>query len=99
MKFLSNLAVSIIFTTLSILLGGFALSILWNWFIFPLGAIHLKLIQAIGIQFVFNYTTYHLAKRPIEGQSHNEQVISAFFSQVIVSAIFLSIGSIIHWCF
>ena len=40
------------------LLNGWALSVMWGWFIVPLGAPALGLIQAIGITYVVTFFTY-----------------------------------------
>jgi ABC-type phosphate transport system permease subunit len=39
----------------AVLYGGWGLSVLWNWFLEPLGAIHLTPHQGIGIGFVSSY--------------------------------------------
>ena len=52
-----------IFTLIiSVIADGYALSILWGWFLVPLGLQAISITTAIGISMIFTFLTHHSSK-------------------------------------
>lgn len=66
---------------------GFVFLKLWGWFVLPLGGPHLTLLQAMGVQLILTYATFH-------GPLQREQLqwIQGWLVRWILPAVLLLIG-------
>ena len=80
---------------LSVLLDGWALSLLWGWFIVPtFNAPELTLAPAIGLALVVRYLTTHF-EQP-EDDDPVENLIRAIVHAAVKPMMALAIGWIVH---
>lgn len=87
MTYVASLAATI----LSIVLRGFVLAALWEWFVVPLGAPHLTPTHAIGISALVAYLTIDLS---VKREKLSSGVIA--FTGSFVSVFVLAFGYIVH---
>ena len=79
------------------LLSGYALSVLWEWFIVPtFGAPHLGVVPAIGIAMVVSYMTYQNDDCKKEKRTTREEVIRLVAMAVMKPGMSLFFGWIVH---
>lgn len=81
---------------LSSILMGYALSVLWGWFMVPtFGLPHLAIAPAIGLSLVVHCltvsTTYHEDER-----SYAEKLLYSMVISVLMPLIVLSMGYVVH---
>ena len=70
---------------------GLALRVLWGWFVAPVFDVPtLSIAQAIGIQYVIGFVTYHYS-----GKDERETVEKAAVA-VGTPLVFLAVGYIVH---
>jgi hypothetical protein len=83
---------AILFMVIAYLLDGFALMLLWNWFMTTTfsGLPALSLVQAIGIGIVIGFLTHQHIPRDKEQQ--NEMMVYA----IIVPVLSIIIGWVVH---
>lgn len=74
---------------------GYILSIIWSWFMVPLGIIPIGIAHAIGISVTVSFLTSHLAAEDKE-KSTTTKVVTKMFSGVLVSLMALGIAWIAH---
>lgn len=78
---------------------GFVLSILWLWFIVPLGAPQIGIAHCIGISGLLSMLIAHLSSR-VDAQIDKEQYTKAFVGSLISATLtpplFLLFGYIVH---
>ncbi len=67
---------------------GYVLTILWGWFIVPLGAPTIGVAHAVGFAAMFVLRG--------RGRDDNRTVMQAFLSAVITTALALGVGAIAH---
>lgn len=84
-------AITFALTVAGMLLRGLVFSLLWAWFVVPLGAPKIGIPAAIGISLTINYLTIDLSatRERIDGL---ERVIAG----LMLSAMVLGIGWLIH---
>jgi len=92
MEILVILILLIVTITLSSILNGWALSLLWSWFMVPLGLPPIGIAWAIGISIVIGYLTNHNEKKKGEEVDSTHVVIVAFMRPVFA----VGIGYIVH---
>jgi len=85
---------------ISVILGGWAVSTLWAWFIVPVFAVsQLGIVQAMGISALVTYMTYHGAANKCkcndEDKSPWEAIVTGIFTALITPVMFVFIGWII----
>lgn len=61
-------------SALAVVYYGWALSIMWGWFIEPLGGHHLSIPNAIGLSMVLGMLTLHLRQDDSEGKTDKEKL-------------------------
>ena len=87
MKFILLIGVGALTTTW----GGYALSVLWGWFIVPVfNAPHLRVPYAIGLAIVMSMLT-----RPTRKSEHEPEIVESIITAIIAPAVFLAFGWIV----
>lgn len=82
---------------ISSLLRGYALSVLWGWFMVPtLGLPALSVVQAIGIAIVISFLTYQYNDCQKKEKSFGETVGQASVMAVVYPLGALLFGWVIH---
>lgn len=78
--------------------SGFALSVLWGWFVVPLfGVPNLTIAQAIGLSMVVGFLTYQYHdNHKKEEMSLAGKIIYLVLLAIIQPAVTLVIGYIVH---
>ena len=87
----------VVLMVLSSIFNGYALSVLWGWFVVPtLSAPALSLVPAIGISIVVSYLTYQHHNYVEKEQSFGTQVLYGTITAIIRPSLALLFGSIVH---
>lgn len=82
---------------LSSLLRGYALSILWGWFVVPVfGLPRLSVLQAIGIAMVVGFLTHQTDEYKDNDKSTKERMIEAVILAILTPLFALFFGYIVH---
>lgn len=71
---------------------GYILSILWGWFLVPLGVSPITIPLAIGFSLIVGYFTNAMSKRKDEND-----VLDTALELTIAPLLFLAIGWIVHF--
>jgi hypothetical protein len=88
MGFLVVLILFVATVALSSILNGWALSILWEWFMVPVFALpSLTIPTAIGISLVVSYLTHHYVDTDKDEENAAKVGMYAFLKPVVVLAI------------
>lgn len=91
-----KLALALLLAVLGSIMGGWALSVTWRWFIVPVfSAPTLTIAQAIGVGLVVNLLTSRQTKEEDEDESWIEKVIKAAIYVVLYPLMAVGIGWII----
>ena len=77
------------FSTVYTIWGGLVLSILWGWFIVPLGLPEIGLANAIGVSLVVGFLTRHHATSE---KDLSDRIIESLITPLIV----LGFGWVVH---
>ncbi|MBI2552085.1 hypothetical protein HYW17_02180 [Candidatus Uhrbacteria bacterium] len=81
----------------SSIFNGYALSVLWGWFVVPtFGASALHIVPAIGIAMVVRYLTYHMHDCKKEEKSFGEKIAEGTAMSVVKPSLALFFGWIVH---
>lgn len=81
----------------SSIFNGYALSVLWGWFIVPtFGAPALGIVPAIGVAMVVNYLTYQTHNCKKEKKSFGEQLAEGTMMAILKPSLALFFGWIVH---
>ena len=81
---------------LSAVTSGWALSILWGWFVVPVfGLPALTIAQAVGVSYVVSFLTRRTAQ-PNKGEKEHSDVVWGVSVLFIAPLLTLGIGWIIH---
>lgn len=85
----------------SVLLNGWALSLMWGWFIAPVfDVVPLTFGHAIGVSMVTSYMTYQYIKKAKEEKADFvEEFVEAFLIAVFRPLLYVGYGLIIHSIF
>jgi predicted phage tail protein len=97
MKSITIIFGTIAFVVASILFRAWALTVLWAWFLVPLGMVALSISSAIGISIIVGMFTQHLAKESkdekakdtyeligdIAGRAIGAPLLSLFFGWIV----------------
>ena len=90
---------SISFAVLASIFRGWVLTILWDWFIVPLGVPHIGIATALGIVIIVNMLTQHLDTKPekkyTDDASLLELLVQAFAKSFLSPLVTLALGAII----
>jgi hypothetical protein len=90
-SFIGFIAVSL----LSHILNGFALTVLWGWFIVPVfGLPVLAIVPAIGLALVAGFLTHQVVKTPT-GESLSDTLVKCLTISLSKPILFLLIGWIV----
>lgn len=81
---------------IGMLINGWTLTILWEWFIVPFGLPQLSLVQAVGIAMVVGYLTYHYQEEPKDKAEPMERVGRSLGFTVARPIFVLGFGWLIH---
>lgn len=79
------------------LLSGWALTVLWGWFIVP--TFHtppLNLVPAIGLNLVISFLTYHFVDTETPDRSFGESLFRSFLVALFTVASYLGVGWVVH---
>lgn len=85
MKIIGIVAISVI----SVLLRGWVLTILWGWFLVPLGAKAITIPLALGLSGTIGMFT-------IDVKRERAPILEALVASIVVSILSLAIGSVYH---
>lgn len=83
------IVVLLAYAALGLLFHAYALSVLWGWFIVPLGAPVLELVPALGVQLVVNAL---MQRQPPKADPENPELLEKAIAAVAVPAAFLAFG-------
>jgi hypothetical protein len=95
MKVIGIITVTLVTMVLSTILNGWAFSLLWEWFVSPLGYPVLSVPQAIGLSLVIAYVTHQYNKDEHKGQSFPEVLAWGISLAVVKPMMSLGVGLII----
>lgn len=85
MKIVGYVVVSITAVVLGVIFSGYALSILWSWFVSPtFGIVALNIPEAIGVALVVSF----LAKEYPEEDKTNKKSFGEIMGRLFMTAIF-----------
>lgn len=77
----------------SVLFNGYALTILWRWFVVPtFGLVQLSIPAAIG----FSLTVSYLTTRSSELKSDDDDIAAAFIRALLLPTLVLAFGYIVQ---
>ncbi len=76
----------------AVIYNGWALAILWGWFLVPLGAPKITIPLAIGVSLIYSFFTSDLKKESFEDDDWVISVVKAIGFPLL----FLAFGSIVH---
>lgn len=77
-------------------LNGWALSIMWGWFIVPVFNLpQLSIVQAVGVGIIISYTTKVVDYKGDDKKDQHEELARTLFSAIVKPFVFLSIGWIV----
>lgn len=96
------------FLTLTILLGiptaligGWALSELWGWFIVPLGAPAISVIHAVGLKLTIGFVTFKMKDLDEDRDKDFDEMVKAMFLRTIqsvcISLLIVGLGYCWHY--
>jgi len=81
----------------SSIFNGYALSVLWGWFVVPtFGAPALGIVPAIGIAMVVSYMTNQMHDCKKEERSLGEEIGRGTFVAIVKPSLALFFGWIVH---
>jgi peptidoglycan biosynthesis protein MviN/MurJ (putative lipid II flippase) len=95
---LALLAIPVVVIVSSIA-NGFALSVLWGWFVVPIfGLPALTIAQAIGFSMVVSFLTYQYddSKKKEDDRSLTERIIYLLLMAILRLVIVLAVGAVVH---
>lgn len=79
------------------IISGWVLAKLWLWFLVPLGAPVITMVQAIGFALVFGLLTSGLERRkPDKSDGMTSAFISALVDATLTPLMYLGIGWIVY---
>lgn len=84
---------------LSVIYRGFVLSLLWSWFLTPIGLPHIGITQALGLSMTIAMLTYHPGHQESIGSKSDSfwETIGSICSMVlVVPTSFLCCGWVLH---
>jgi hypothetical protein len=78
------LTAAVLMAIISTVVNGWALSLLWAWFVVPIFELpDLSLMQAIGIAMIINFSTSNLAKEKIQAEKGWPDIIGNYLGGAI----------------
>jgi hypothetical protein len=95
MKAIGIITVTLVLMVCSTLLNGWAFSLLWEWFVSPLGYPVLTIPQAIGLSLVISYATHQYQKDENKDKSFSEVLAWGVSLAIVKPMMSLGIGLII----
>ena len=82
---------------ISTIANGFALSVLWGWFISPVfGLPALTIVQAIGLSMVVSYLTYQYIRDSGEKKTLTKSILTELVMAILRPALVLGLGAIVN---
>lgn len=92
-----NLIVGLIsLVVISVVLRAWVLTVLWGWFLVPVGVFELSITTAIGVSIIVNLFTQHLAKDSSD-EDGKQGMINGMIQAVVGPLIALLLGWIVTW--
>jgi hypothetical protein len=96
MQTIGKIVPFLVVITLGVIYSGYALSIMWGWFLVPaLGAPAISVSYAIGITMVVRYLTSGTETEPDDGKSSMEKLIKHIVIAVLKPSFALAFGYIV----
>ena len=95
MKAIGIITVTLVTMVLSTLLNGWAFSLLWEWFVAPLGYPVLSIPQAIGLTMIIAYATHQYQRDENKGKPFTEVLAWGVSLAIVKPLMSLGIGLII----
>jgi hypothetical protein len=99
MKTIALAVIALLITPLGIIWSGYALTILWEWFIVStFGIASLTIPVAVGIAIIINYLTKgYSGNEPEDTRTSEEKIIFSIVVAVLKPAFALLFGWVITW--
>ena len=85
----------LLYLVLGSMLRGWVFSVLWGWFIVPLGGPHIGIAHAIGISMVVSFLTYQ-HQDASDGKSASDTAITVIVIGVVQAFMALAMGYVVH---
>lgn len=96
MKIIGLITVFVVTAVLSVLWNGYALSVLWRWFVVPVfGVPALSVSYAIGISIVMGYLTHQYQSTASDGKTWQKQFSDSLAYCLAKPAISLLFGWVV----
>jgi hypothetical protein len=95
MKAIGIITVTLVTMVLSALLNGWAFSLLWEWFVAPLGYPVLSIAQAIGLSMTIAYATHQYQRDENKDKPFTEVLAWGISLAIVKPLISLGVGLII----
>lgn len=87
----------VLLMTVSAIFNGYALSVLWGWFVVPtFGAPQLSIVAAIGIAMVVSYLTHQVNSCQKEKKKFSEELAGGVTLALLRPSFALLFGWIVH---
>lgn len=84
------------FAVIAVILRAWVLTVLWGWFLVPVGVFELSITTAIGVSIIVNLFTQHLAKDSSD-EKGKPGMINGMIQAVFGPLIALLLGWIVTW--
>ncbi len=89
--------VVVILMVVSSIFNGYALSVLWGWFMVPtFGLPELSIAPAIGIAIVISYLTHQVNAKKDDGESFGKKMVRGIVLTTLEPSFALLFGYIVH---
>lgn len=98
MKAIGIITVTLVLMVLSTLLNGWAFSLLWEWFVTPLGYPVLTVPQAIGLAMTISYATHQYQKDEHKDKPFSDVLAWGISLAIVKPLMSLGIGLIVKSC-
>ena len=92
---LSLIVLGIVMEIVSALLNGWVLSLMWAWFIVPLGVVPIRRVHALGVGVLVSLLTSP-GKRSKDERTSQEQFSDAVAHALVTPLIYLVMGWIVQ---
>ena len=96
MKGIGYVTTFIIVAIFNTIFSGYALSVLWGWFVVPAFNLpQISIATAIGLALIVSYLTHQEQKSESEGKSFSEIMFEGFLKAAFKPAFSLAVGWIV----
>jgi hypothetical protein len=75
------------------LIIGLCISVMWAWFVAPLGVVKISLLHGAGLYLLFRAVAY----RHIPSETPLEDTIFSCYLHTIIVVLILALATVVHW--